>query len=74
MKRFKFSSAAYCADWFAAQMSVALTSQLEEWQPDLITYMPIGFLHYRKRRIQSGGAACKADGKAAFSAVRSHLA
>ncbi len=42
MKRFKFSSAAYCADWFAAQMS-ALTSQLEEWQPDLITYMPIGF-------------------------------
>ena len=49
MKRFKFSSAAYCADWFAAQMSVALTSQLEDWQPDLITYMPIGFLHYRKR-------------------------
>ena len=49
MKRFKFSSAAYCADWFAAQMSVALTSQLDDWQPDLITYMPIGFLHYRKR-------------------------
>ena len=49
MKRFKFSSAAYCADWFAAQMSVALTARLEDWQPDLITYMPIGFLHYRKR-------------------------
>ncbi|MFR4240015.1 MAG: hypothetical protein ACLT2F_05240 [Butyricicoccus sp.] len=29
MKRFKFSSAAYCADWFAAQMCAALTSQLE---------------------------------------------
>ena len=49
MKRFKFSSAAYCADWFAAQMSVALTARLDDWQPDLITYMPIGFLHYRKR-------------------------
>lgn len=49
MKRFKFSSAAYCADWFAAQMAVTLTSQLDDWQPDLITYMPIGFLHYRKR-------------------------
>ena len=49
MKRFKFSSAAYCADWFAAQMCAAHTSQLEEWQPNLITYMPIGLLHYRKR-------------------------
>ena len=29
------------ADWFAAQMSVALTARLDDWQPDLITYMPI---------------------------------
>lgn len=49
MKRFKFSNAAYCADWFAAQMCAALTARLEDWQPELITYMPIGFLHYRKR-------------------------
>ena len=56
MKRFKFSSAAYCADWFAAQMSVALTSQLPQ------------------ARVQSGRAACKADGKAAFPAVRGNTA
>ena len=60
MKRFKFSSAAYCADWFAAQMSVALTSQLEDWQP--------------QARVQSGRTARKADGKAAFPAVRGNTA
>ena len=49
MKRFKFNNVAYCADWFAAQACAALTARLDEWQPDLITYMPIGFVHYRKR-------------------------
>ena len=49
MKRFKFNGAAYCADWFAAQACAVLTARLDEWQPALITYMPIGFLHYRKR-------------------------
>ena len=54
---------AYCADWFAAQMSVALTSQLEEWQPDLITYMPIGFLHYRKRGYNQAELLAKLTAK-----------
>ncbi len=73
MKRFKFSSAAYCADWFAAQMSVALTSQLEDWQPDLITYMPIGFLHYRKRGYNQAELLAKLTAKP-LSAVRSNTA
>ena len=63
IKRFKFSSAAYCADWFAAQMSVALTSQLDDWQPDLITYMPIGFLHYRKRGYNQAELLAKLTAK-----------
>ena len=74
MKRFKFSSAAYCADWFAAQMSVALTARLDDWQPDLITYMPIGFLHYRKRGYNQAELLAKLHRKAALSTVRSHLA
>ena len=49
MQRFKFNSATYCADWFAAQACAALTARLEDWQPDLLTFMPIGWLHYRKR-------------------------
>lgn len=63
MKRFKFSSAAYCADWFAAQMSVALTARLDDWQPDLITYMPIGFLHYRKRGYNQAELLAKLTAK-----------
>lgn len=63
MKRFKFSSAAYYADWFAAQMSVALTARLDDWQPDLITYMPIGFLHYRKRGYNQAELLAKLTAK-----------
>ena len=73
MKRFKFSSAAYCADWFAAQMSVALTARLEDWQPDLITYMPIGFLHYRKRGYNQAELLAKLIAKP-LSAVRGNTA
>ena len=75
MKRFKFSSAAYCADWFAAQMSVALTSQLEDWQPDLVTYMPIGFLHYRKRGYNQAELLAKLTAKPRFLCrARQHCA
>ena len=73
MKRFKFSSAAYCADWFAAQMSVALTARLDDWQPDLITHAD-WIPALPQARVQSSGTAGKADGKAAFSSMRSHLA
>ena len=74
MKRFKFNGAAYCADWFAAQMSVALTSQLEEWQPDLITYMPIGFLHYRKRGYNQAELLAKLIAKPLPCRARQHCA
>lgn len=74
IKRFKFSSAAYCADWFAAQMSVALTSQLDDWQPDLITYMPIGFLHYRKRGYNQAELLAKLTAKPLSLPWRQHCA
>ena len=73
MKRFKFSSAAYCADWFAAQMSVALTSQLEDWQPDWLPTCRLDFCI-----TASAGtirpSCLQSDGKAAFSAVRGNTA
>ena len=61
--RREYRSAAYCADWFAAQMSVALTARLDDWQPDLITYMPIGFLHYRKRGYNQAELLAKLTAK-----------
>ena len=44
-------------------MSVALTARLDDWQPDLITYMPIGFLHYRKRGYNQAELLAKLTAK-----------
>ena len=49
MHRFKFGGAQSMAEWFAAQTVPLLAAHLEDWRPDLVTFMPIGPLHYRKR-------------------------
>lgn len=49
MRRFKFKHKQHYADWFAAQALPLLAGHLEDWKPDLITYMPIGFVHLHKR-------------------------
>ena len=49
MHRFKFGGAQHMAEWFAAQTVPLLAAHLEDWRPDLVTFMPIGPLHYRKR-------------------------
>ena len=49
MQRFKFHHKQHYADWFAAQALPLLAERLEDWKPDLITYMPIGFVHLHKR-------------------------
>ena len=49
MRRFKFHHKQHYADWFAAQALPLLAERLEDWNPDLITYMPIGFVHLHKR-------------------------
>ena len=49
MQRFKFHHKQHYADWFAAQALPLLAEHLEDWKPDLITYMPIGFVHLHKR-------------------------
>lgn len=49
MQRFKFQHKQHYADWFAAQMLPLLAERLDTWQPDLITFMPIGWLRGRER-------------------------
>ena len=49
MQGLKFHHKQHYADWFAAQMLPLLAERLDAWQPDLITYMPIGFVHLHKR-------------------------
>ncbi|MDO4270036.1 MAG: hypothetical protein Q4C72_03830 [Eubacteriales bacterium] len=49
MQRLKFHHKQHYADWFAAQTLPLLTERLDRWQPDLITYMPIGPLRWYQR-------------------------
>ena len=49
MLRFKFHHKQHYADWFAAQALPLLAGHLEDWQPDLITFMPIGFARRHER-------------------------
>lgn len=49
MKRFKFMHRQHYADWFAAQMLPLLAERLDDWQPDLITYIPISFFRWYQR-------------------------
>lgn len=49
MKRFKFNHREHYADWFAAQALPLLAERLEEWQPDLVTFIPIGLMRLYQR-------------------------
>ena len=49
VQRYKFKHQQHYADWFAAQMLPLLAERLDIWQPDLITFMPIGWLRGRER-------------------------
>ena len=60
MQRFKFNHKQHYADWFAAQALPLLAERLEDWKPDLITYMPIGFLRLHKRGYNQAELLAKA--------------
>ena len=60
MQRFKFQHKQHYADWFAAQMLPLLADRLDAWQPDLVTFMPIGWLRRRERGYNQAELLAKA--------------
>lgn len=60
MQRFKFQHKQHYADWFAAQMLPLLAERLDAWQPDLVTFMPIGFLRMHERGYNQAELLAKA--------------
>ena len=60
MQRFKFQHKQHYADWFAAQMLPLLADRLNAWQPDLVTFMPIGWLRRRERGYNQAELLAKA--------------
>ena len=63
MQGLKFHHKQHYADWFAAQMLPLLAERLDAWQPDLITYMPIGLLRLRERGYNQAELLAKAVAK-----------
>ena len=64
MLRFKFHHKQHYADWFAAQALPLLAGHLEDWQPDLITFMPIGFARRHERGYNQAELLAKPIAKA----------
>lgn len=60
MQRFKFQHKQQYADWFGAQMLPLLAERLDTWRPDLITFMPIGFLRMHERGYNQAELLAKA--------------
>lgn len=60
MHRFKFEHQQHYADWFAAQMLPLLAERLDDWKPDMITFMPIGWLRGRDRGYNQAELLAKA--------------
>lgn len=60
MQRFKFQHKQQYADWFAAQMLPLLAERLDTWQPDFVTFMPIGFLRMHERGYNQAELLAKA--------------
>lgn len=60
IQRFKFQHKQQYADWFAAQMLPLLAERLDTWRPDLVTYMPIGFLRLHERGYNQAELLAKA--------------
>lgn len=49
MKRYKFSHFQHYAPWFAAQLAPLIAERLEDWQPDLVTFIPLGMFRLYQR-------------------------
>lgn len=60
MQRFKFQHKQHYADWFVAQMLPLLAERLDTWHPDLITFMPIGWMRGRERGYNQAELLAKA--------------
>lgn len=63
MQRFKFQHKQHYADWFAAQMLPLLAERLDTWQPNLVTFMPIGWLRGRERGYNQAELLARAMSK-----------
>lgn len=73
LRRYKFYSGKALGEWFAAQAAVCLAGQLAQWQPDLLTYIPLSPGRWWSRGYNQSEIAAKYLGKAFRIPVRATL-
>lgn len=61
---YKFRHAKYLSVWFSAQLKMVLQTHIEDWKPDLISYVPMGFGRYYTRGYNQSALLAKSLAKA----------
>ena len=64
MKRYKFYRSTALSRWFSAQGAACLASHLDEWQPDCLTYVPLGLICWWPRGFNQSEVLARQIGKA----------
>lgn len=64
MRRYKFHRETALCRWFAVQCAACLSERVDEWRPDLITYVPLGASRWWSRGFNQNKPVARALGKA----------
>ena len=64
LKRYKFHGNTALCKWFSAQAAACLSGHLAEWQPDCLTYVPLGTVRWWVRGFNQSRAAARQIGRA----------
>lgn len=73
MRRYKFRRETALCRWFAAQSAACLAAHLEDWQPELITYIPVDSTRWWTRGFSQNVPIARAVGRACGLPVRAAL-
>ena len=63
LKRYKFHGDTALCKWFSAQAAACLAGHLTIWEPDCITYVPLGAARWWARGFNQSGAAARQIGR-----------
>ncbi len=64
LRRYKFNRHTALCKWFSAQAAACLAGRLCQWQPDCLTYVPIGAVRWWSRGFNQSAAAARQIGSA----------
>ncbi len=73
LRRYKFYRETSLRRWFSAQCAACLAARLPEWEPDMLTYVPLGARRWWSRGFNQNKPIAYAVGRALGLPVRATL-